>query len=201
METLQIPKIFHRIWVGNKPMPQEFLEYGETWKKHHSDWEMKLWTDENMIPLKNQEGYDKAVQLAQKADIARYEILYHFGGVYLDCDFECVKNIEPLLKGIQAFAASEDGYYISIGIMGCVPKSEIFKFIIDHIEESMLEYNEQPINVQTGPVFVTRLLKGNKDFTVFEKEKFYPYYFTEKYRKGETFLEAYAIHHWAASWL
>ena len=198
--AILIPKVFHRIWIGNKPMPQEFIEYGETWKKYHPDWEMKLWTDENMILLQNQESYNNAAHMAQKADIARYEILYHFGGVYIDCDFECVKSIESLLYGVQAFAASEDDSTISIGIMGCVQQNETFKFIIDHVAEWMKKYSMLPISGQTGPWFVTNLLKGNKELIVFEKEKFYPYYFTEKYRKGEAFKGAYAIHHWAASW-
>lgn len=181
-------------------MPKEFVEYGETWLKHHPDWEMKLWTDENMINLKNQKAYDNASQLAQKADIARYEILYQFGGVYIDCDFECVKNIEPLLKGINAFAASEDDYHISIGIMGAIPESRFFKLLVDNIERWMDFKRAEAICVQTGPGFATALLRNDKDFKVFEKEKFYPYYFTEKYRKGEFFEGAYAIHHWAASW-
>lgn len=195
-----IPKVFHRIWIGDKPMPQEFIEYGNTWKKHHPDWEMKLWTDENMITLQNQAAYMNAVHAAQRADLARYELLYRFGGVYIDCDFECIKNIEDLLDGVQAFAASEDNSTISIGIMGCVPQSEVLKLIIDNVSEWMKKHSTLPISGQTGPWFVTNLLQGSNKLVVFEKEKFYPYYFTEKYRKGEVFKDAYAIHHWAASW-
>ncbi|MDF2614693.1 MAG: hypothetical protein K0S71_2479 [Clostridia bacterium] len=199
-DKMLIPKVFHRIWIGSKPMPQEFIEYGETWKKHHPDWEMKLWTDENMIVLQNQDAYNNALHFAQKADLARYEILYRFGGVYIDCDFECVRSIEELLKGIEAFAASEDGCTISIGIMGCVPQNEIFKVIIENVPAWMKAFSMLPISGQTGPWFVTNLLRGNKKLKIFEKEKFYPYYYTEKYKKGEVFKDAYAIHHWAASW-
>jgi mannosyltransferase OCH1-like enzyme len=33
-----------------------------------------------------------------KSDILRYEVLHKLGGVYVDFDFLCLKNIEPLLQ-------------------------------------------------------------------------------------------------------
>lgn len=33
----------------------------------------------------------------EKADIMRYFILYHYGGIYADLDMEAVRPIEPLL--------------------------------------------------------------------------------------------------------
>lgn len=200
MGNLLIPKIIHRIWVGNKQIPEEFAAYEQTWKKHHPDWEMKLWTEDNMISLQNQKEYDYAKELAKKADIARYEILYQFGGVYVDCDVECLKNIEPLLEHIEAFAGAEDNYYITNAVMGCTVHNGIMKYIIDNIPASIQRNSAQEINYQTGPIFITELLKNVSGFKVFEKDIFYPYHWTEKNRKGERFEQAYAVHHWAASW-
>lgn len=73
-----IPRVFHRIWLGGE-MPEEFRGYGETFRKLHPDWEMKLWTEENLPPLKNQREFDEARTFAQKADILRYELLYEQG--------------------------------------------------------------------------------------------------------------------------
>lgn len=200
MANLAIPKLFHRIWIGNNPMPQEYIEYGETWTKYHPDWKMILWTDQNMIPLQNQDLYDQARIMAMKADIARYEILYRFGGVYLDTDFECLKNIEPLLDNVETFAASEDNYYISIGIMGCTFGNQIFETIINQLPKSVEDYKFTSPSCQTGPAFVTRILKDNPLLDVFEKDLFYPYYYTELDKRNESFPNAYAVHHWAASW-
>ncbi len=200
MSKLKIPKIFHRIWLGNNPMPEDYIKYGETWIKHHPDWKMILWTDQNMIPLENQNLYDSTDIMAMKADIARYEILYHFGGVYIDTDFECLKNIEPLLDEVTAFAASEDNYYISIGIMGGTLGHQIFKTIIDQLPKSIDEYRFKSLSCQTGPAFVTRILKDTTLLDVFEKDIFYPYYYTETEKKNDNFPEAYAVHHWSSSW-
>lgn len=201
MSKLLIPKVFHRIWVGGGPMPDEFIYYGETWKKNHPDWEMKLWTKDNMIPLKNQESYDKAEKLAQKADIARYEILYNFGGVYIDCDFECFKNIEPLLNNVSAFAAWEDSNVVCISILGCNAGNLFFKELVDGTAEAIKRNNNLPINYQVGPMYFTEKVKGRNDVVIFGSELFYPYLYTEKYRKEEKFPNAYAAHHWSGSWL
>lgn len=194
-----IPRIFHRIWLGGEAMPDEFVEYGRTWLIHHPDWEMCLWNEDNMIALQNQKIYDSTNNLAQKVDIARYEIIYQYGGVYLDCDFECLKNIEDLITGVEAFSASESLGIISIGIMGCVPLNPIFKLIIDGLPYSFHKYAE--INYQTGPYYITRILGNKNDFVVFRPEYFYPYLWNEKHRKDEKFPDAYAVHHWAGSWL
>ena len=59
-----IPQIFHRIWLGDKEMPEEFVYYGETWKKLHPSWKIKLWTEENIPKLINQEAFDNAKLVA-----------------------------------------------------------------------------------------------------------------------------------------
>ncbi|MEN6461049.1 MAG: glycosyltransferase [Syntrophomonas sp.] len=201
MNNLFFPRIFHRIWLGKKSMPGEFVEYGNTWLKHHPNWQMWLWNDHNIIPLQNQQVYGTASSVVQKVDIARYEILYNFGGIYIDCDFECLRNIEDLLVGVEAFAASESKGIISNGIMGCKPGHQIFKLLIDNLPCSINDHRHEHITEQVGPGYVTRLIGNRKDLMVFGPELFYPYLWTEKHRKGEFFPNAYAVHHWAGSWL
>ena len=113
---LLIPKVFHRIWLGG-PLPDEYVAFGESFQRCHPQWQMILWDETNLPPLRNQQAFAAATSLAQKADIARYELLYRQGGIYLDTDFECRKSLEPLLDGVRSFAATEDERWISIGIM------------------------------------------------------------------------------------
>lgn len=201
MDNIRIPRIFHRIWVGKNPMPQEFVEYGHSWEKHHPNWEFMTWTDQNMIPLLNQAEYDKATTPALKSDIARIEILYRFGGVYLDCDFECFKNIEPLLENVDEFAAWQDDYIIATGIMGCIADHPDFQTLTYYMTPHIRLNYEKPLPFQAGPVYLTKLLRKSKDAVIFPKALFYPYYYTEMEKKGAVFSQAYAAHHWAKSWL
>lgn len=57
-----------------------------------------LWTDEHVarLPLFNRAEYDKATNYGAKSDILRYELLYVYGGVYVDCDMQCIGSFERL---------------------------------------------------------------------------------------------------------
>ncbi len=98
-----------------------------TWIKNHPDWEYKLWTEKEIdaLSLKNREMYDYAVNYGEKSDIARYEILYRFGGVYVDTDFESYKPLDTLHQaydfyiGIQPLDTGH--VQLGIGIIGSRP--------------------------------------------------------------------------------
>ena len=86
----------HHIWDGE--IPPLYQNYLNECKKLHPDWEFKFWTDQDIrqLGLNYQDLYDKMRNYAGKSDIARYEILYKFGGVYRDLDVKCLKSINDL---------------------------------------------------------------------------------------------------------
>jgi len=92
-----IPKKIHQIWLGS-PLPDEFKSFCESWKTTHPGWEYKLWTDKDIeeLNLENKALYDAATNYGERSDIARYEILYRFGGLYIDTDFESIKPMDIL---------------------------------------------------------------------------------------------------------
>lgn len=173
MEQL-IPKIIHQIWLGNHPIPTQIQSYMQSWKKFHPDWQFILWTEENMLPLQNQELYDQTENIRQKADIVRYEVLYQYGGVYVDIDMECFKNIEPLLQDAEFFLGTEDDFYYSNELMAVVAKHDLIKELIDGIKWSLLDSKNKNIDEQTGPVFITKYLLWMPQVTVAEQRILYP---------------------------
>lgn len=197
---MKIPKVFHRVWISNNPMPAEMVYFGQTWLNHHPDWKMIHWTDWNLFEPTNRVQYEQATIPAMKCDILCVDILYQFGGIYLDCDFECYRNIEPLIEDETAFSASEDGILISGGIMGATQGHPAFKAVVDAIPESIRRGAGVGINGVTGPGFRTPILAQYGDVKVYPRELFYPYGYWEKHRRGESFPEAYAAHHWFHSW-
>lgn len=48
--------------------------------------------------LKNTNPYINGSNYGEKSDVLRYEILQQFGGIYVDCDFECLKSFDSLLS-------------------------------------------------------------------------------------------------------
>lgn len=201
-----IPRILHRIWLGGD-LPWEAREFGATWARHCPGWEFRTWREWDLPPLTNQDAFDAAIHPAQRSDIARMELLLRYGGVYIDTDFEARKPLEPLLDGIDCFAATEDGTWVSTGIIGAVPDHPFIGRLVDRLPGSIAENPGLPPNRQTGPWFVTaelaeyRLVDEDRHpVTVFPQELFYPYHFTEPDRRHGVFPDAVAVHHWSLSW-
>ena len=92
---MTIPRCFHSVWVGD-PMPDHLAEYVKTWTRVHPSWEHRVWGDADLGWLQNQSLYDFAEAITRhtgqfRSDVARYEILHRFGGVYVDADFEALQ--------------------------------------------------------------------------------------------------------------
>lgn len=88
-----IPKIIHQIWIGPKPIPWTCID---SWKDKHPTWEHKLWTEKELEPIKNLKQYNATPNLSGKSNVLRYEILYKYGGLYVDADSVCLKPIDAL---------------------------------------------------------------------------------------------------------
>ena len=223
---LAIPKVFHQIWVGDRSLPATATEFADTWRRHHPGWDLRLWTDENLPDgLVNRDIYEQTTIPAQRADILRHEVLYQFGGVYLDTDFECLRNIEPLLSGATYFYADELPGMPSIGILGCTPRHEFARWCLDRVPERW-PWKEGEILNETGPGFFRRAIveylgerqaiplfdplsrraagnmlvpNGKPRLQAFHPWVFYPYYLGEDW-VPEAHTDAYAVHHWHKSW-
>lgn len=206
----KVPKIIHQIWLGS-PFPEEFKKYQETWKAMHPDWEYKLWDEDTIVGLvlHNQDLFNASLNYGEKSDILRYELLYQFGGVYVDVDFECLKPLDILNHcyefyiGIQPM---DTGYVqLGIGLIGSKPGHPLLDKSIKAIREN--KYKE--IVARTGPLHFTKMfidyevtLPLTKDIAL-PPTYFYPKGFEQRGFQVMTWLcpESFAVHHWAGSWL
>lgn len=200
---MKIPKIFHRIWIGGNPIPQEYVDYGKTWEDLHQNWKMYLWTDDNLPELINQELYDSLEGIVLKSNILRVELLYQYGGVYIDTDFECYKNIEPLIKDLDIFSCGEKDGIVGNAIMGSTPKHPTWEKVMSGWEESIRKNREYPSNIQTGVVYMTRTIDKEHDMIMLPSKYFFPTPVGTITDIGlsECYPEAYGHHHWGASWV
>ena len=39
-----IPQVIHRLWLGPRPMPQRFKDYGRDWESLNPGWECHDWS-------------------------------------------------------------------------------------------------------------------------------------------------------------
>jgi mannosyltransferase OCH1-like enzyme len=195
-----IPRILHRIWFG-PPMPREFREYGEAWKRLMPEWEHRLWTEADLPPLRNQDLFDRAAEIAPnnvgqlRADVARYEILFAHGGVYMDCDYEPRKPLDPLLGDAPFAAWEEEGRWIANGTIGSPPGHPFLEALIEGLPRNVrLKAGLRP-NAMSGPQYFTPIAIAHA-IMVYPKAWFHPYLYNELHRRHERFPDAYAVHHW-----
>ncbi|NRA73658.1 MAG: hypothetical protein HRU36_02815 [Rickettsiales bacterium] len=109
----KIPKIIHRIWIGSRPFPKKYKKAVESCKKLHPDWQFITWTNKDIENILNINPKYKWLfnehnffYNGQK-DILEYLILYKYGGIYLDADIYCLKNMDELVHKYNFFAGIE----------------------------------------------------------------------------------------------
>lgn len=117
-----IPRIVHQIWLGS-PVPSKFSVWRKSWTKYNPEsvgWRYQLHGDtelESLFPYSRGEPYEAhlralmsaATCAGERSDIFRLDILLHFGGVYVDTDFECLAPFEWL------HAQSFMPFYVGVG--------------------------------------------------------------------------------------
>lgn len=201
-----IPRVFHHIWLGSDEVPEEIEGFRKTWRVHHPEWDLRLWRESELDWLRNQALFDRAGSYAQKADIARYEIIHRFGGVYLDADMESLRPIDTLLDGLDFFAAYESNGHVCNSIFGAAAGSPPLSEVIRQLPASCVLHRRGSIATQTGPGLLTRCLHGGgweargTRIRLFPPPFFYPYHWSEPWRRDDRFPTAYAVHHWSDSW-
>lgn len=111
-----IPKRIHYIWIGENAMSAEDMKNIESWKKFCPDYEIIKWDERKYDFQKNpytREALERK-QYMYATDYARKDILYHYGGIYLDTDVELLKPLDDLLYN-EAFIGMEDGGQLNSG--------------------------------------------------------------------------------------
>ena len=97
---MAIPKVIHYCWFGNNPKPKVVQECIESWKKYCPDYEIKEWNESNYDINKN--AYTTAAYKSKKyaflTDYVRLDILYNYGGIYMDTDVKLIKPIDDLVS-------------------------------------------------------------------------------------------------------
>lgn len=128
-----IPKKIHYCWFGGKPVPQKNRDWMESWKKYCPDYEIIRWDENSYDVTKNTymlEAY-QAGKWGFVPDYARLDIIYRYGGIYLDTDVELVRNLDELLYQ-KAFAGIDRSRNISLGLgFGAQKGCQIIKELRD----------------------------------------------------------------------
>ena len=227
-----IPCIIHQTWKDNN-IPQSMRSWQSSWQKHHPSWEYRLWTDEDNYRLVAEyypwllpvyEGFSEPVM---RVDLVRCLILKHYGGVYADLDFECLKPVVPLLEGFSLvlgcepqshaqrwndsrdgrYASAEDELIVSNAWMASTAEHPFWDAVIAQILSRRSLPNAA---AATGPFAITAAWRSDRwqDASLLAAPVLFPITASEAKKGQLPQLSAvggegeqpYAVHHWAGTW-
>lgn len=206
-----IPKIIHYCWLGGNPLPEIAVKCIETWKKCCPDYEIREWNESNYDFTK--QPYIKGALEAKKwgfvPDYARLDIIYQYGGIYLDTDVEVLKSFDELL-GLKGFAGMEAVGRVNLGQgFGAEPFNDTIKKMRDRYEKESFCNDEEYLSQHASPFYQTEVLVGlgmvseDKEQVVGDMHIFPTDYFCPK--NIDTGIlnitrNTFSIHHFDGSW-
>jgi mannosyltransferase OCH1-like enzyme len=165
-----IPHIIHRIWLED-PMPPAVRRFGDRWRELHPTWEVMDWTSRGYVealglPAGDVRARAKAVLPGDwkrfEADVLRLELLYRFGGLYVDTDVEPLIPIDALLDGHKCLVARSpqtDGYgyhAITNCVVAAAPNHPWIKALLDGLTLAIEQHGHQHLARMIGPWHLDR---------------------------------------------
>lgn len=207
-----IPKIIHYCWFGNNPLPDHDRKCIESWEKNCPDYEIICWNESNYDIHKCKymtDAYNKN-KLGFVPDYARLDIIYTYGGIYLDTDVIVEKSFDDLLSN-EGFAGFESEQYVNLGQgFGAEKGNEIIKELRDSYNKMSFINENGEINLTASPILNSKklcelgfIMNGVEQcvsgFKIYPKDFFCPLdYSTGILLKSSN---TYSIHTFNGSWL
>lgn len=207
-----IPKIIHYCWFGGTEIPERDRKCIESWKKFCPDYEIVRWDESNYDYKKNRymrEAYE-AKKWGFVSDFARLDIVYEYGGIYLDTDVELVMSLDDLLENRAFMGFDSGGINCGIGF-GAEKNFPLLKDMLNEIYADRVfklgkgDYNTTPCNVFANKFLEKHgLVLNNRQqkiegMTVYPSDWFSPIDFsTGEFCSTEN---THSIHYYNLSWL
>jgi len=230
-EFNQIPQIIHQVYEDMNGPSQALLQISQSWKRFHPNWEYRFWNRESIdvflksdfpdfLPIYQNYPYD-----IQRWDAIRYLILYRYGGLYADMDYECLAPLDLLLRDsgcclglehCQHADRLQKPFIVGNALMAAVQFHSFFEQIIENLikdkNKVFSDLRIQQILESTGPLLTTRIYCSHPDKA---KIRLLPYELIAPLSMQEVRLllienhsteidekieKAYAIHYYMGSW-
>lgn len=172
-----IPNRIHMIWFGPSPMPQTYIDHAAEWASAYPHCKLFVWDEsayKEEIPPYNSRIFERAKMIKPgdahrlRADVARLNILYELGGLYVDCDSQPRGDMSDLLDQhsyVGGRSPQDIGgeHPITNGIIGTAAGHPFLEAAIDEMEGSIRRYGHRSVAQMTGPWHLTRTYKNHPE--------------------------------------
>ncbi len=160
---LPVPKLIHQTWKDEKvPKRWEGAQQSCIDAHKEANYTYKLWTDDQGLELIRDwypwflPTYLSYPHAIQRVDAVRYFILHKYGGIYIDLDMGCNRELAFMREyGFTAPLTYPIG--ISNDVMGAQPGNAYLERVIHRLEywNHWLFFKYVQVMFSTGPMFLT----------------------------------------------
>jgi mannosyltransferase OCH1-like enzyme len=210
-----IPKTIHYVWFS-KEIPEKVQRYIDGWQRVMPDYEFKKWNADN-FDVNSVKWVKQAVEVKKWAfatDYIRLWALYNYGGIYLDCDVECLKSFDDILHLPYFLGREHSKGIIEMAVLGSEPKCEWVKECLDYYDDRDFISQNSKFSMEPIPHIMLKILgtkyglkriknvqgfnKKSKEIQILPVE-----FFSPKPFDSENFSvtnNTYTVHYFEKSW-
>ena len=206
-----IPKTIHYCWFGGNPKPKSVIRCIKSWRKKCPGYEIIEWNESNYDVTQTRymkEAYDEK-KWGFVPDCARLDIIFRYGGIYLDTDVELIRTLDPFLN-CRSFCSFQFDNLIALGLgFGAEPGNELVKKLLDFYHSHSFYNEDGSVNLTPSPeinaqVFLDYGFELNGNYQDVGGNIIYPreYFDPKDFRSGfiRKTKKTVSIHHYDASW-
>lgn len=169
-------KTIHRIWLGPRPMPEAYKEYGRAWTNLNPGWEVLDWSwaslpedlanAEVLEDMRKRSSTGTSVELpTAQADVISYELVYRYGGIYANADIQPIRPLSNILGHLQGGAWAtyeEDNYPLIVNAFfgAPFPKNAFWGDVVSGLHDNYFSLNSEGTEsvemvFSSGPHYLT----------------------------------------------
>ncbi|MCI8529324.1 MAG: hypothetical protein HFH82_09270 [Lachnospiraceae bacterium] len=159
-KNLRINKTIHSFWFSGDKKPNVYQECINSWHKVCPDYDIKEWNLKNYDVHKNS-FMEQAVEKKKWAfvsDYARLDVIYQYGGIYMDMDMELRKPLDILL-GNKAFFSFDMLNDIDLAAFGAEPGLPLLKELMNLYENVEFTGDGRSMNYFCQPRYIRPVLE------------------------------------------
>ena len=216
-----IPKIIHYCWLSGREFSPDAKNNIVSWKNELPDYEFILWDAKRseVIQCLWIEEAIKNKKYAFASDFIRLYAVYTYGGIYLDCDVQVLKDFDNLLH-LSYFIGSEQNRYIEAAVFGAQKQSPWISNIMEHYKDRSFVNENGALDMAVLPSIMKsrielereiKIMTAHEVTDIFNLQKnenlfylFPSHYFSPKNIETGKIIttdKTYTIHHFSSQWL
>jgi hypothetical protein len=214
---MAIPKTIHYCWLSEDSYPELVLRCQKSWQRHLPHYHLQLWNTKT-FDIHAHPWVSEAVQQkkwAFAADYIRLYALYHQGGIYLDCDVEILKPLNPLLPLPFFFGFENGSHRIEAAVMGAEAGNPLIGQCLEFYKDHHFIYQENSVDSIVLPKLMQSALKRKgivlqeiHSINNFKYDEGIIPVFSQRFFSPKNYLngqiehsqDSFCIHHFESSW-